>query len=79
MKRKLIELIKKSMVDAGRDDFVTFLAEILHISPPAASMKLKGKTQFSIVDIDMLDAKFHFDREELAEAIVETATDCEED
>lgn len=62
-------LIKKKMIDAGRDDFVNYLAELLGITKAAASMKLKGDTRFNESDIAILTKKLDFTGEELKNAI----------
>lgn len=64
------KLIKKKMVDAGRDDFVNYLAEILNCSKQAASGKLNGNTKFSEEDISILTLKLGITAEELKKAIV---------
>ena len=61
--------IKKKMLDAGRDDFVTFLAEILNISVPAASRKLNGEVNFSETDSKIISEKLNFTSDELKTAI----------
>lgn len=61
--------IKKKMLDAGRDDFVTFLAEILNISVPAASRKLNGEVNFSETDLKIISEKLNFTSDELKTAI----------
>lgn len=62
-------LIKKKMIDAGRDDFVNYLAELLGITKAAASMKLKGDTRFNESDIAILTSKLDFTGEELKNAV----------
>lgn len=62
-------LIKKKMIDAGRDDFVNYLAEILDISKAAASAKLNGISRFNENDISLLTLKLGFTGEELKNAV----------
>lgn len=62
-------LIKKKMVDSGRDDFVNYLAELLGISKQAASTKLNGGGKFNEKDISILTMKLGFTAEELKKAV----------
>lgn len=41
----------KRMLQKGRKDFGNYLAEILNITPGAASRKLKKETKFSLDDV----------------------------
>ena len=66
---KVRNLIKKKMIDAGRDDFVNYLAEILNISKQAASAKLNGDGRFNENDISILTSKLEFTGEELKNAV----------
>lgn len=61
--------IKKKMLDVGRDDFVTFLAEILNISVPAASRKLNGDVAISETDLKLICERLNFTPDELKTAI----------
>lgn len=63
-------LIKKKMVDAGRDDFVNYLSEVLGISKQAASRKLNGEGTFSEKEIGLLTVKLGFTADELKNAVV---------
>lgn len=63
-------LIKKKMIDAGRDDFVNYLAEILRISKQSASGKLNGNTKLTEKDISVLTLKLGITGEELRNAMV---------
>lgn len=63
-------LIKKKMIDCGRDDFVSYLAEILDISKTAAGKKLNGETRFNEKEIAVLTKKLGFTAEELKNAIL---------
>lgn len=58
---RFIKLIKTAMVEKGRDDFVTYLAEILGISKQWASQKLNAKAAFSDKEIAALNEEFDFD------------------
>ncbi len=62
-------LIKKKMIDAGRDDFVNYLAEILGITKQAASAKLNGGGKFNEKDISILTMNLGFTAEELKKAV----------
>ena len=61
--------IKKKMLEAGRDDFVTFLAEILNISVPAASRKLSGEANINETDLKLICKRLNFTPDELKTAI----------
>lgn len=61
--------IKKKMLDAGRDDFVTFLAEILNISVPAASRKLNGEVNINETDLKLICERLNFTPDELKTAV----------
>lgn len=63
-------LIKKKMIDAGRDDFVNYLSEILGITKQAASTKLNGGGKFNEKDISILTMKLGFTAEELKKAVI---------
>ena len=63
-------LIKKKMIDAGRDDFVNCLAEMLNISRQTASNKLNGDSKFTENEISILTLKLGFSAEELRSAII---------
>lgn len=62
-------LIKKKMIDSGRDDFVNYLAELLGISKQAASAKLNGGGKFNEKDISILTMKLGFTADELKKAV----------
>ena len=63
------KLIKKKMIEAGRDDFVNYLAEISEISKQAASVKLNGDGRFNENEISILTVKLGFTADELKEAM----------
>lgn len=63
------KLIKMKMIEAGRDDFVNYLAEILEISKQAASVKLNGDGRFNENEISILTVKLGFTADELKEAM----------
>ena len=63
------KLIKKKMIEAGRDDFVNYLAEILEISKQAASVTLNGDGRFNENEISILTVKLGFTADELKEAM----------
>lgn len=60
-----IKLLKKKMIDFGRTDFTTYLAELLHISIATASGKLNGKFGFKQEEIISLTKKFGLTAEEV--------------
>ena len=64
------KLIKKKMIDAGRDDFVTYLSEILGCTRQTAGEKLNRNGKFSDEEISILTLKLGFSAEELRNAIV---------
>lgn len=64
-----IKLIKKKMIDAGRNDFTTYLSQILSISKTAASKKLNGHNRFSLKDIATIDKELNFTQEEINEIV----------
>ena len=57
----IAKLIKQKMIERGRDDFVTYLAEILSISKQWASAKLNGKANFTDKELALLDKELDFD------------------
>ena len=63
-------LIKKKMIDAGRDDFVNYLAELLGCSKQVASNKLNGGAKLTEKDISVLTMKLGLTADELKKAIV---------
>ena len=63
-------LIKKKMIDAGRDDFVNYLSELLDCSKQSASGKLNGNTRLTEEDISILTLKLGITGEELRNAMV---------
>lgn len=62
-------LIKHKMLDMKRDDFITFLAEILNCSRQTASNKLNGITDFTESEIAILSDKLNFSADELKKAL----------
>ena len=62
-------LIKHKMVDMKRDDFITFLTEILNCSRQTASNKLNGITDFTESEITILSDKLNFSADELKKAL----------
>lgn len=67
---ELVKLIKKSMIDKGRNDFGVYLAEILGISPQAAGKKLNGRQRILLSDLTVITAVLDFDAEELKGALI---------
>lgn len=62
-------LIKHKMLDLNRDDFVTYLSEILGCSRQTASNKMNGNSKFSEEEISILTLKLGFTADELRNAI----------
>lgn len=71
---KIEKMIKKKMLDFARDDFSSYLSELLNITRQTASNKLKGETTFTITELTILVMKLGITKEELYEAI----TTCED-
>jgi len=67
---ELIKLIKKYMIDKGRDDFTIYLAEILGVTRQWASAKLNGRSEFTVPELKKLIDAFDFDAEELKNALI---------
>lgn len=65
MLNTVIKTIKKKMVEKGRDDFVSYLGEILGISKQWASSKLSGKTCITVPELITLDKQLNFSPDEL--------------
>lgn len=65
----MAKMIKTKMIEKGRDDFVTYLAEILGVSKQWASSKLNGSASFTDSDLTLLDKELNFEPEELKKAI----------
>lgn len=66
---EIIKLIKKKMVENGRDDFTNYLSEILDISKQWASVKLNGNSNFTDSELIRLNAELDFDADELKQAL----------
>ena len=63
-------LIKHKMLDLKRDDFVTYLSELLDCSRQTASNKMSGVSKFTEEEISILTMKLGFTADELKNAIV---------
>lgn len=74
---RFIKMIKTCMVEKGRDDFVTYLAEILEISKQWASQKLSGKAAFSDKEIAALNEELDFDPIKLKKCLESESHDCD--
>lgn len=46
-----VKTLKKKMLDKSRDDFVSYLAEILNVTAGTASKKLNGEIKFTLDDV----------------------------
>lgn len=69
MQDKFVMLVKKRMIEKGRDDFTTYLAEILGITKQGASKKMTGKTKFTRADISEIDRVLDLDAESIKTAL----------
>lgn len=63
-------LIKHKMLDLGREDFVSYLSEILECSRQTAANKMNGSTALTEKEISTLTIKLDFTADELKNAIV---------
>lgn len=66
---EIIKLIKQQMIEKGRDDFTTYLSEILGISKQWASAKLSGKSAFTDRELAILNDALDFDAFKLKDAL----------
>lgn len=55
----------KRMLQKGRKDFGNYLAEILDISPGAASRKLNKETKFSLDDVKKIALELNLSIDEV--------------
>lgn len=62
-------LIKHKMLDLKREDFVTYLSELLDCSRQTASNKLNGNSKFTEEEISILTLKLGITADELKNAI----------
>lgn len=69
MQDEFVVLVKKRMVEKGRDDFVSYLAEILGITKQGASKKLSGKTRITRADMKKIDSVLDLDAEGIKMAL----------
>lgn len=69
------------MLDLKREDFITYLSELLNISRQTASSKLNGNSDFTEKEISILTLKLGFTADELKNAIIhsEGMTEVESD
>ena len=65
-----IKVLKKKMIDFGRDDFTNYLAELLYITPAAASNKLNGKSKFDQEEITILTMRLGLSAEEIKQIFI---------
>ena len=59
------KFLKKKLVDAGIDDFIKGLSDILNISRPPASRKLNGETDFTQSELTILAERLNISAEEI--------------
>ena len=62
-------LIKHKMLDLNREDFVTFLSELLDCSRQTASNKMNGISKFTEPELKILTNKLGITADELKNAI----------
>lgn len=62
-------LIKHKMLDLNREDFITYLSELLGCSRQTASSKMAGISKFTEDEISILTVKLGFTADELKNAI----------
>lgn len=62
-------LIRHKMLDLNREDFVTFLSELLGCSRQTASNKMNGSSKFTDDELSILTLKLGFTADELKNAI----------
>lgn len=62
-------LIKHKMLDLNREDFVSYLSEILGCSRQTAGNKMNGQSKFTNEEIAILTKELHFSADELKAAI----------
>lgn len=55
------------MVDNGRDDFTTYLSELLGISKQWANVKINGNSDFTYKELKILVVKLKFTLDEIAD------------
>lgn len=60
-----LKLLKKKMIDFGRDDFTSYLSEILSISVTSASNKMNGISPFKQNEITALAKHFKLTGDEI--------------
>lgn len=58
------------MLDLNREDFVTFLSELLDCSRQTASNKMNGLTKFTEPELAILTTKLKISADELKNAII---------
>lgn len=69
MQDGFVVLVKKRMIEKGRDDFVSYLAEILGISKQGASKKMNGKAKITRADMKKIDSVLDLDAEGIKMAL----------
>jgi hypothetical protein len=69
MQDEFVVIVKKRMIDKGRDDFCMYLAEILGCSKQAASNKLRGKARITRADMKKIDSVLDLDAASIKAAL----------
>lgn len=64
------KFLKKKLIDAGYDNFVKALSDILNISRQTASKKLNGEADFDQSELSILVLKLDISSEELKENFI---------
>ena len=59
------KFLKKKLIDAGIDNFIKGLSDILNISRPTASRKLNGETDFTQSELAVLAERLNISAEEI--------------
>ncbi len=66
-----VKLLKSKMVLAGDEDFVSCLANLLHITRQTAAAKLNGDSKLSQTEIAVISKHYGFTDEEIRKTFVE--------
>lgn len=64
------KFLKKKLIDAGYDNFVKALSDILNISRQTASRKLNGEVDFDQSELSILVQKLDISSDELKDNFI---------
>lgn len=64
------KFLKKKLIDAGYNNFVKALSDILNISRQTASRKLNGEVDFDQSELSVLVVKLDISNDELRENFI---------